>query len=87
METIVDLMNLENKRLEIQSKLEKQKIKIGDNVNYLYYKPFVGYKIKKAKVIDTDVSIYDEAYSFKLQLKNGKITLADLKDVQLINTT
>lgn len=87
METIVDLMHLQNKRIEIQSNLEKQKIKIGDNVDYLYYKPFVGYKIKKAKVIDTKVTTYDECYSFKLKFKNGKTALADLNEVQLINAT
>lgn len=87
METIVDLMHLQNKRVEIESNLKKQKIKIGDSVDYLYYKPFVGYKIKKAKVIDTDVTVYDECYSFKLKFKNGKTTLADLNEVQLINAT
>lgn len=85
MEIILELKNLENKRTELQDKLKEQKLKKGDEVNFLYYKPFVGYKIKKAKIVDTDVSIYDTGYNYKIELENGKIQLADNIEVQLIN--
>lgn len=87
MELILELKNLENKRIELQEKLKKQKLKIGDEVNFIYYKPFVGYKIKKAKIVDTNVSIYDDCYNYKLKLENGKTQLADNIKVELINAT
>ena len=85
MKLILELKNLENKRLELQEQLKKQNLKKGDEVNFLYYKPFVGYKIKKAKIVDTNVTIYDTSYDYKLELENGKIQLADNINVQLIN--
>lgn len=87
MEIILELKNLENKRTELQEQLKKQKLKKGDEVNFLYYKAFVGYKIEKAKIVDTDVSIYDTGYDYKLELENGKTQLADNIEVQLINAS
>ena len=81
---ILELKNLQNKKLELQEKLKKQNLKIGDKVNFICYKPFVGYKIKKAKIIDTNVSTYDTSYDYKLKLKNGKKKLADNIEVELI---
>ena len=87
MKLILELKNIENKRLELQEELKKQNLKIGDKVNFIYYKPFVGYKIKKAKIVDTNVSVYDTGYNYKLKLENGKTQLADNIEVQLINAT
>ena len=87
MKLLLELKNLENKRLEVQEQLKKQNLKKGDEVNFIYYEPFVGYKITKAKIIDTDVGIYDTGYNYKLELENGKTQLADNIEVQLINAT
>jgi hypothetical protein len=87
MELILELKNLQNKKLELQEKLKKQNLKIGDEVNFIYYEPFVGYKIKKAKIVDTNVGVYDASYNYELKLENGKTQLADNIEVQLINAT
>lgn len=84
MEILLELKNLENKRIELQEKLKKQKLKKGDEVSFLYYKPFVGYKIKKAKIVDTNVSFSNTGYDYKVKLENGKIQLTDNIEVQLI---
>ena len=72
MKLLIELKNLENKRNELQEKLEKQKLKVGDEVHFLYYKPFIGYKITRAKIIDTNVSIYDDGYAYEIKLKTVK---------------
>ena len=87
MELILELKNLENKRLEVQEQLKKQNLKKGDKVNFIYYKPFVGYKVTKAKIVNTNVSIYDISCNYELRLENGKTQLADNIEVQLINAS
>ena len=77
---------LKNKQLKLEEELEKinEDIKVGDKVSYLYYKTFKKYKIKEATVVALDVSTYDETYDFRIKFKNGKTSLADKEEVQLM---
>ena len=83
---IKKLKKLKNKQLKLEEELEKinEDIKVGDKVSYLYYKTFKKYKIKEATVVALDVSTYDETYDFRIKFKNGKTSLADKEEVQLM---
>ena len=83
---ILEKVNLKNKLSDLEDKLKKQDIEIGDIVTVIYYEPFDCYKTKVGKVIGLKPTMYDTSYDLKVEFENKEIKLVDKTDVEL-NTT
>lgn len=82
---ILEKVKLKNKLSDLEDKLKKQDIKIGDIVNVIYYEPFESYKTKIGKVIGLKPTMYDTSYSFKVEFKDKEVRLVDKIDVELVS--